>query len=119
MVSEVEIDEAGDAAFYFEPNEPGLHMEIVARTPLKRGESMPYHYGNCSSLFLLVNYGLCLPNNQAVAITLRVHLRGEEKIVLLHRGGSQAKYLTLISEHLKDLGLGYAPREQLLTYAIG
>ena len=38
VVSEVEIDEAGDAAFYFEPNEPGLHMEIVVCTPLKRGE---------------------------------------------------------------------------------
>ena len=105
VVSEVEIDEAGDAAFYFEPNEPGLHMEIVARTPLKRGEQMPYHYGNCSSRFFLVNYGFCLPNNQADAITLRIHLRGEEKIVLLHRGGSQAKYLSLISEQLKDLGL--------------
>lgn len=26
VVSEIQIDEAGDAAFYFEPKEPGLHM---------------------------------------------------------------------------------------------
>ena len=63
VVSEVEIDEAGDAAFYFEPKESDLRMEIIARTPLKRGEQMPYHYGHCSSRFFFVNYGFCLPNN--------------------------------------------------------
>ena len=105
MVSEIDIDEAGDAAFYFEPKEENLRMEIVARTPLKRGEQMPYHYGHCSSRFFFVNYGFCLPNNQADAITLRVHLRGEEKIVLLHRNCSQDKYLALIAEILKEQGL--------------
>lgn len=38
VVSEVPIDQAGDAAFYFEPNEEGLRMEIVARSDLKAGE---------------------------------------------------------------------------------
>lgn len=67
---------------------------------------MPYHYGNCSNRFFLVNYGFCLPNHKDDAITLRINLRGEMKIVLIHRGGGQAKYLSLIAEHLKDLGLG-------------
>jgi hypothetical protein len=31
-----------------------------------------------------------------------MHLRGEEKIVLLHRNGSQDKYLALITEILKE-----------------
>lgn len=38
VVSEIEIDEVGDDTFFFEPKDPGLHMEIVARTDLKRGD---------------------------------------------------------------------------------
>ncbi len=102
VVSEVPIDEAGDAAFYYEPSQEGLRMEIVARSNLKSGEQMPYHYGHCSSRFFMINYGFCLPNNQADAIAIRVAVKGEEKLVLLHRGGPQDKYLGLIAECLES-----------------
>jgi len=102
VVSEVKIDEADDAAFYFEPIASDLRMELVASAPLKQGEQMPYHYGYCSSRFFFINYGFCLPNNQADAINLRLNLRGEEKIVLLHRNGSQDKFLDLIAENFKE-----------------
>lgn len=92
MVSELDIDEAGDAAFYFEPKENDLKMEIVASTQLKKGEQMPYHYGHCSSRFFFINYGFCLPNNIADAVTIKMSIRDEEKIVLLHRDGSNSKF---------------------------
>jgi len=119
VVSEIELDEAGDIAYYFEPKEPGLRFEIVSRSRLKKGEQMPYHYGHCSSRFLFINYGFCLPNNDSDAVTLRLHLRGEEKIVLLHRNGSQEKYLALIGEVLEDQGLISLSEDMYLAFALG
>ena len=58
-----------------------------------------------SSRFFLVNYGFCYPNNTADAVFIKMNLRGEEKIVLLHRNGAQEKYLGLVEEILKDQGL--------------
>jgi hypothetical protein len=74
----------------------------VATEPLVKGEQMPYHYGWCSSRFLLINYGFCLPNNPADALVIRLPIDGEEKILLLHRNNKQDKFLEALKTANKD-----------------
>lgn len=84
VITEVPIEEINKDWYYFEPNDDHT-LKIVATEPLLKGEQMPYHYGWCSSRFLLINYGFCLPDNPADALIMRLSISGEEKILLLHR----------------------------------
>jgi len=95
LVSEKEFDKVDEESFFYVPEDDHV-LKIVASEPLKKGEQMPYHYGWCSSRFFLINYGFCLPNYPMDAITLKVYYNGEEKIVLLHRDGSQKLFLNLV-----------------------
>ena len=102
VVSEVEIDAGGDAVYNFDTLEEGTYMEMIASNPLKRGSQCPTHYGYMSSRFFFVNYGFCYENNSADAVFIKINLKGEEKIVLLHRNGAQDKYLALVEEILNE-----------------
>jgi hypothetical protein len=73
-------------------------MRLVATEPLKAGEQMPYHYGWCSNRFFLINYGFFIPKNPMDAVVIRVRdpkAEGQDKIVLLHRGAPQKKFIEL------------------------
>ena len=97
LVSEKVFDTVDEHSFYFEPSDD-CTFQIIASEPLKKGEQMPYHYGWCNNRFFLINYGFCIPNNIMDAFVIRLELAsGEQKIVLLHRGGSQKLFLKLLA----------------------
>ena len=81
---------------------------------------MPYHYGWCSNRFFLINYGFCLPNNPMDAVSLKMKdSKGADRIVLLHRDGSQKKFLTLCHEILNGImGCDVPLRLPALTYGL-
>lgn len=99
IVSEKEFDVLDDSSFCFVPDDTHT-LRIVASEPLVKGEQMPYHYGWCNSRFFLINYGFFIPNNPMDAIVVKMRVNGEEKLVLLHKEGSQKKFLALCSEDI-------------------
>jgi len=100
VLSEKEYQPLDDHTFYFDPKDE-CTMRIIATEPLKKGQQMPYHYGWCTNRFFLINYGFLIPNNPMDAVVIRMNdVQGDEKIVLLHREGTQKHFLKLCRELL-------------------
>jgi hypothetical protein len=101
VISEHPIEPLSRGYFHFEPQEDHV-FQLLATEALTRGEQLPYHYGWCSNRFLLINYGFCLPDYPADALVLTLCLGGQDKLILLHRHGTQTLFIEAVKISLEE-----------------
>ena len=104
------------ANFHFELHQDHI-FRLLATESLTKGEQIPYHYGCCSNRFLLIIYGFCLPVYPADVLALILLLGGQDKIILLHRNGSQTLFLEAIKLSLEEQGLS-GTDQGIMYYAL-
>jgi hypothetical protein len=95
VITEHPIEPLDPGYFHFEPQHDHI-FRLLATEHLTKGEQIRYHYGRCSNRFFLINYSFCLPDYPADALVLNLCLGGQDKIIMLHRNGSQTLFLEAV-----------------------